>query len=113
MGLNARNPVFGISDGVRLKPSCSATQNSFNIGTVPEASSDILPSIKQITKVLISLRGCTRWSYLTFVIRIQQSLVFSRCGTIRILMADKKIEAKRGGGGGGGGEGGGGCAVNT
>ena len=28
MGLTARKPVFGVSDTVRLKPTCSATETS-------------------------------------------------------------------------------------
>ena len=51
MGLDATNPVFGVSDKARLKPVSSAT-----------ASLDMILSKKQITKALIRLRRCAGWS---------------------------------------------------
>ena len=38
LGLIMRNPVFGVSGQVRLKPACSATETSNNIENLHGAS---------------------------------------------------------------------------
>ena len=48
MGRNTRKPVFGVSEEVRFKPACSATETSQNIEILLVASLDIL-SKEQIT----------------------------------------------------------------
>ena len=62
MGLIVRKPVFGVSDKVRFKPVSSATEISWKIEFLREASLNIILSKKRITKVLIRLRGCSGWS---------------------------------------------------
>ena len=56
-----RKSVFGFFDRVRLKPTCSVTETSWNIEILHEARLDIILSNKGITKVPIrlhSLRLC-------------------------------------------------------
>ena len=60
-------PIFVVTDELRLKPVCSATETSWKIGVLHEASLDIVLSIKQITNVLIRLRRCTVWSSLVLI----------------------------------------------
>ena len=52
----ATKPVFGVSDKVRFKPACGATENSL------VASFDMVLSKNRITKALIRLHGCEGWS---------------------------------------------------
>ena len=54
MGLDARKPVFGVSD----KPVSSATESSKKIEISLVASLDMMLTNKRITKTLIRLRGC-------------------------------------------------------
>ena len=56
MGRGARKPVFRISDKVRFKPACSATETSSKNEISLIASLDIILSNKRITKVLIHIR---------------------------------------------------------
>ena len=53
-----RKSVFGISDQVRLKPACSATETSYGLGIVTVASVGIILSRQQTTKALIRLCRC-------------------------------------------------------
>ena len=46
MGRDARNPVFGVSDKVRFKPACSATETSKKIKSLHVASLDRLFPIR-------------------------------------------------------------------
>ena len=57
MGLNARKPVFWVSDQIRPKPACSATRTSQNIDIFHGASLNIVLSRKGIIKARIRLRG--------------------------------------------------------
>ena len=59
MGLNARKPVFGVSDQVMLKQACSATETSYKIEILRLASLDMILSNKQITKALIRQHNST------------------------------------------------------
>ena len=62
MGLVATKPVFRVSDKVRFKPACSATETSWKIEISLVASLNMILSNKQITKALIRLRQCAGWS---------------------------------------------------
>ena len=62
MGLVVRKPVFGVSDKASFKPVLSATETSWKIDISLVASLDMIHLDKQITKALISLRGCAGWS---------------------------------------------------
>ena len=62
MGLAATKLAFKVSDKVWFKPVSTATETSYKIKVLLVASLDIILSNKQITKVLISLRGCAGWS---------------------------------------------------
>ena len=62
LGRSAKNPVFGVSDKVRFKPACSATETSFKIEISLVSSLDMILSNKRITKALIRLRRCAGWS---------------------------------------------------
>ena len=55
LGLVPRKPVFGVSDQVILKPSCSATEKRWNIEFLLVASLDRILSNKRITNALIRL----------------------------------------------------------
>ena len=50
--------VFGVSDIVRFKSACSATETSQKIEILLVASLDIILSNKRKIKALIRLRGC-------------------------------------------------------
>ena len=54
MGHSVTKPVLGVSDKMRFKPVCSATELV--------ASLDMILFNKRITKALIKLRGCAGWS---------------------------------------------------
>ena len=54
MGLVATKPVFGVSDKVRFKPACSATETSSKIEIASVSSLHIILTKKRITKALIS-----------------------------------------------------------
>ena len=56
MGCGARKLVVRVSDEVRFKPACSATETSYKIEISLVASLDMILSNKSITKVLIRLR---------------------------------------------------------
>ena len=64
MGLVATKPVFRVSNKVRFKPACSATETSYKIEISLVASYDMVHSKKRITKALIRLHGCAGWSAL-------------------------------------------------
>ena len=55
-----RKPVFGVCNKVRLKPACSATENSCSLGILDLAGIDII--FVRTTKALIRQHGCTGWS---------------------------------------------------
>ena len=48
-----------VSNQVRLKPACSATEASYSLGILELASIGIIPSRKRTAKALIRLHGCT------------------------------------------------------
>ena len=62
MGLDATKHIFEVSDKVRLKPICSATEASWKYEILLVASLDMIYSNKGMTKTLIMLRGCSGWS---------------------------------------------------
>ena len=62
MGLAATKLAFKVFDKVCFKPVSTATETSYKIKVLLVASLDIILSNKQITKALISLRGCAGWS---------------------------------------------------
>ena len=47
MSLVTRKPVFGVSDNVRLKPACSATETSYSLEILDLASIGIILSSEQ------------------------------------------------------------------
>ena len=55
-----RKPVFGVSDQVRLKPGCAASEASLEISDIE--TRDIILSRQRTTNELIRLRGCAGWS---------------------------------------------------
>ena len=55
---------FLVSDKVKFKSACSATETSLKIEIFPVASLDMILSNKQITKALIRLCRCAGWSAL-------------------------------------------------
>ena len=62
MGCNTKKPVQGVSDKVRFKQTCSATETSKKIEISLVASLDIILASKQITKALIRLHTYAGWS---------------------------------------------------
>ena len=62
MGLHVRKPVLQVSDEVRFKPTCSATETSYKIEISLIAILDIILSDKRIKKALIRLCGYVGWS---------------------------------------------------
>ena len=62
MSLITRKHVFGVSDQVRHKPVCAATEASQSLEILDIASMDIILSNQRTTKALIRLRGCAGWS---------------------------------------------------
>ena len=79
MGLVARKPVFGVSNKVRFKPACSATDSARKFEILLVESLDMILSNKRITKALIRLRRCTDWSA-PLLFTNSQRQVFSRQG---------------------------------
>ena len=59
MGIDMTKPVFWVSDEVKQKPACSATETNKNNEISFVASLDMKLSDKRITEVLIRLCGCT------------------------------------------------------
>ena len=57
-----RKPVFRVSDQVRLKLACSATEASMRLEILVTETWDITLSRQETTKALIRLRGCAGWS---------------------------------------------------
>ena len=62
MGLAATKRVYGVSDKVRFKPACSATETSKKYENLLVESLDMIHSKKRLTKALIRLRRCAGWS---------------------------------------------------
>ena len=92
MGLDARKPVFGVSEKAILKPGPSATGTSLKIEILFVSSLDLILSKKRITKALISLRECAGWSApLLFANHRRQ--VFSRRGPDKLC---KQFEPRSG-----------------
>ena len=57
-----RKPVFRVSDQLRLKPACSATEYSYSLEILKSDRRGIILSRQRTTKVLIRLRKCAGWS---------------------------------------------------
>ena len=57
-----RKPAYGVSDKVRLKPACPATETRQKIEISLVASLDMILSNKRTTKAQIRMRGCADWS---------------------------------------------------
>ena len=55
---SGENVSSGVSDQVRLKPACSATETSYNLEISAIESRDIIISKQWTTKALIRLRRC-------------------------------------------------------
>ena len=64
--LDARKPVFGVCDHIRLNPDCSATETSLDIKILHAVAPFVVVSSSERTKALIRLRGCAGWSTLLF-----------------------------------------------
>ena len=88
LGIDARKPVFGIPDQVRLKPVYSPTETSWNIQILLVASLDMILSNKQITKVLIRLCRLI----CAFVVGKPLRQIFSRRGPIEIMKMNQRSE---------------------
>ena len=56
------NVSSGVSDQVRLKLACSATEASMRLEILVTETRDITLSRQRTTKALIRLRGCAGWS---------------------------------------------------
>ena len=56
------NVSSGVSDQVRLKLACWATEASMTLKILVTETRDITLSRQRTTKALIRLRGCTGWS---------------------------------------------------
>ena len=59
LSLVTRKPVFSVSDQLRLKPACSATETSLSLEILDLASIGTILSRQRTTKALIRLHGCT------------------------------------------------------
>ena len=57
LSLVTRKPVFGVCDKGRLKPACTATENSWSLEISAIASIGITLSRQRTIKALIRLRG--------------------------------------------------------
>ena len=69
------NVSSGVSDQVRLKLACSATETSMRLETLVTECRNITLSRQRTTKVLIRLHGCAGWSApLLFVYDIKHFL---------------------------------------
>ena len=62
LGLDATEPVFGVSDKVRHRPVFAATETSKKIKILLVASLYNILYNKRITKSLSRLLGCAGWS---------------------------------------------------
>ena len=62
MSLVTRKLVFEVSDLVRHKPACTATEASKRLESSDKTTRGIILSRQRTTKVLIRLRGCAGWS---------------------------------------------------
>ena len=62
MSLVTKNPVFGVSNQVRLKSACSASETSHRLKILDIETRGIIISQQRITKTLIRLCGCAGWS---------------------------------------------------
>ena len=59
MGIDMTIPVFRVSDEVKQKPACSATETNKNNEISLVASFEMILSDKRLTEALIRLCGCT------------------------------------------------------
>ena len=62
LSLVTRKPVFGVSDQIRHKPACAATEASYSLEISDIETRDDILSGQRKLKVLIRLRGCADWS---------------------------------------------------
>ena len=62
MNIATRKPVFGLSDQMRLKPACAATEARQRLEISYVETRGIILSRPRIAKALNRLRGCTGWS---------------------------------------------------
>ena len=58
MSLVTRKPNFGVSEQMRLKLTCSATETSYRLVILDTETRGIILSRKRTTKALIRLHGC-------------------------------------------------------
>ena len=77
MGIDMTKPIFRVSDEVKQKPACSATETNTNNEISLVASFEMILSDKRITEALIRLCGCTGWTA-PLLFRNQQRQFFSR-----------------------------------
>ena len=59
MGIDMTKPIFRVSDEVKQKLACSATETNKNNEISLVASFEMILSDKRITEALIRLCGCT------------------------------------------------------
>ena len=71
------NVSSGVSDQVRLKPACSATEASMKFEILVTETIDITLSRQRTTKALIRLRGCAGWSVPLLLLAYDITHVFS------------------------------------
>ena len=73
IGLDPRNPVVTVSDQVKFKPACSATETSLNLEILHVASLIFQIVSDKVTDLTASMHMLV----CTFVVQIQQCRVFS------------------------------------
>ena len=84
------NVSSGVSDQVRLKLACSATEASMRLGILVTETRDITLSRQRTTKALIRLRGCAGWSApLLFAYDIRHVFSWSGSNDFRITRSHK------------------------
>ena len=80
-----RKPVFGVTDQVRLKPTCVATVARLRLGISDIETRGFILSRQRTTKALIR----PRILICAFVVRIWQRLVFARRGSIALSLPEE------------------------
>ena len=92
MGIDMTIPVFRVSDEVKQKPACSATETNKNNEISLVASFEMILSDKRLTEALIRLCGCTSWTA-PLLFRNQRRKVFSRRDPYNSVL--KKLERRK------------------
>ena len=99
VGLVVRKPVFGISNKASFKPVSSATETSYKIEILPVTRINMALSKKQITKMLIRLRGWAGWSAPVLFSNPRRQVFsrrgpcdFQQCGTLTWIDLDQPVQ---------------------